>query len=557
MLRADHRRSAEIRGLRTADRDSPIGTGDSLPGIGYRTTGIARTRWRSTTDQETTNTTSITNAKQQAMIDQGVTAAFTARDALRSINGDDSHNSGTGVRRTERATCECTYTDFLNNCAVENQVKFATCTLHSVALTWWNTHVKTVGHYAAYGMPWKILMKMMTDKYCPQNEIKKLEIEIWDLKVRSTDLESYTQRFQELALLCRRMFLEEYDKIEKYIRGYNRKWLNDSKCVRSPLAYKKGNHRLQKLVSQLEIHGVSLSQEDIKLKFLRSLPSEWKTHTLIWRNKANLEEHSLDDLFNSLRIYEAEVKHSSSPGNPTQNIAFVQSTSPQLDNEDLKQIDVDDLEEIDLRWQMAMLTMRARRFLQKTGRNLGLESVEARLVPYRQNESILQENINMLKNEIPHKLKVKQSILLVVLDLNPRLQKLVSQLEIHGISLSQEDIKLKFLRSLPSEWKTHTLIWRNKANLEEHSLDDLFNSLRICEAEVKHSSSPGNQTQNIAFVSSSNTDSTTDSVSAATSVSALDNEDLKQIDVDDLEEMDLRWQMAMLTMRARIFLQKT
>nr|GEZ51825.1 hypothetical protein [Tanacetum cinerariifolium] len=48
-----------------------------------------------------------------------------------------------------------------------------------------------------------------------------------------------------------------------------------------------------------------------------------------------------------------------------------QSTSPKIDNEDLKQIDVDDLEEIDLRWQMAMLTMRARRFLQKIGRNLG------------------------------------------------------------------------------------------------------------------------------------------------------------------------------------------
>nr|GEV30946.1 ribonuclease H-like domain-containing protein [Tanacetum cinerariifolium] len=122
--------------------------------------------------------------------------------------------------------------------------------------------------------------------------------------------------------------------------------------------------------------------------------------------------------------------------------------------------------------------------------------------------------------------------------IHDRLQKLVSQL---------------------SEWKTHTLIWRNKANLEEHSLDDLFNSLRIYETEVKHSSSPGNPTQNIAFVSSSNTDSTIDSVSAATSVFAfvlnclpqLDNEDLKQIDVDDLKEIDLRWQMAMLTMRAR------
>nr|GFC14689.1 hypothetical protein [Tanacetum cinerariifolium] len=107
----------------------------------------------------------------------------------------------------------------ISNCASENQVKFATCTLHSVALTWWNTHVQTVSHEAAYGMSWKTLMKMMTDKYCPRNEIRKLEMELWELKVKGTDLASYTQRFQELALLYRRMFSEEPDKIEKYVRG--------------------------------------------------------------------------------------------------------------------------------------------------------------------------------------------------------------------------------------------------------------------------------------------------------------------------------------------------
>nr|GFB21580.1 hypothetical protein [Tanacetum cinerariifolium] len=107
----------------------------------------------------------------------------------------------------------------ISNCAVENQVKFATCTLHSVALTWWNNHVKIVGHEVAYGMPWKTLMKMMTKKYCPRNEIRKLEMKLWDLKVKGTDLASYTQCYQELALLCGRMFSEESDKIEKYIGG--------------------------------------------------------------------------------------------------------------------------------------------------------------------------------------------------------------------------------------------------------------------------------------------------------------------------------------------------
>nr|GFB18311.1 hypothetical protein [Tanacetum cinerariifolium] len=194
------------------------------------------------------NATTVTNAQLQTMIDQGVTAALAARAALRSTNGDDSHNSGTGVRRMERAARECTYIDFLkcqplpfkgtngvaslsqwcvrmesvfhiSNCTAENQVKFATCTLHSIALTWWNTHVQTVGHEATYGMSWKMLMKMMTKKYCPQNEIRKLEMELWELKVKGTDLASYTQRFQELALLCGRMFSEESDKVEKYVGG--------------------------------------------------------------------------------------------------------------------------------------------------------------------------------------------------------------------------------------------------------------------------------------------------------------------------------------------------
>nr|GFB88502.1 hypothetical protein [Tanacetum cinerariifolium] len=68
---------------------------------------------RSTVDQETVNATTVTNAQLQTMIDQGVTAALVARDALRSTNGDDSHIYRTGVRRTERAAREYTYTDFL------------------------------------------------------------------------------------------------------------------------------------------------------------------------------------------------------------------------------------------------------------------------------------------------------------------------------------------------------------------------------------------------------------------------------------------------------------
>nr|GEW76514.1 hypothetical protein [Tanacetum cinerariifolium] len=127
--------------------------------------------------------------------------------------------------------------------------------------------------------------------------------------------------------------------------------------------------RLQKLFSQLKIHGVSLSQKDVNLKFFQSLPSEWKTHTLIWRNKADMEEQSLNDFFNSLKIYEA--KSLSAAASVSAICAKMHVSSlPNVDSFS-NAIDVDDLEEMDLRWQMAMLTMRAKRFLQKAGRNLG------------------------------------------------------------------------------------------------------------------------------------------------------------------------------------------
>ncbi|GJW43811.1 ribonuclease H-like domain-containing protein [Tanacetum coccineum] len=121
--------------------------------------------------------------------------------------------------------------------------------------------------------------------------------------------------------------------------------------------------RFQKLISHLEIH-------------------------------ADLDGLSMDDLYNNLKVYEAEIKSQSSSSSNSQNVAFVSSDDtsstneavntahdvpaacPQLENEDLEQIDNDDLEEMDLKWQVAMLTMRVKRFLKKTGRNLNFNGKE-------------------------------------------------------------------------------------------------------------------------------------------------------------------------------------
>nr|GFB73069.1 hypothetical protein [Tanacetum cinerariifolium] len=107
----------------------------------------------------------------------------------------------------------------MSGCAIENQVKFLTCTMLDAALTWWNGNLRTLGHDAAYAMTWETLKKKMTDKYCPRGEIKKLEIELWNLKVKGNDVASYTQRFQELALMCTKFVFDEKEKVNKYIGG--------------------------------------------------------------------------------------------------------------------------------------------------------------------------------------------------------------------------------------------------------------------------------------------------------------------------------------------------
>ncbi|GKE13198.1 hypothetical protein Tco_1416749, partial [Tanacetum coccineum] len=144
---------------------------------------------RSTTATTTTPTTSVTDEQLKRLIDQGVTDALAARDADRSPNGEDSHDSGTGVRRQAPLARECTYPDFM-----KCKPLYFKGTKEVVKLTQWFERMETtVGHDVAYAMTWTNLKKKMTNKYCPKGE--------------------------ELALMCARMFPEESKKIEKYVGG--------------------------------------------------------------------------------------------------------------------------------------------------------------------------------------------------------------------------------------------------------------------------------------------------------------------------------------------------
>ncbi|GJU88497.1 putative ribonuclease H-like domain-containing protein [Tanacetum coccineum] len=157
-----------------------------------------------------------------------------------------------------------------------------------------------------------------------------------------------------------------------------------------------------------------------------------------------------------------------------------------------------------------------------------------------------------------------------------RFQKLISQLEVYAAPVSKEDINQKFLRSLPPSWSQIAFIMRNKPNIDQTDIDDLYNNLRVYEDKMKRSLSSTSNSQNLAFLSSENTSSTnevcpasgnfrvntTRGTSSSSQVSStpgadevvcsffaqqttsppLDNEDLQQIDQDDLEELDIRCQ---------------
>ncbi|GJT90819.1 putative ribonuclease H-like domain-containing protein [Tanacetum coccineum] len=172
-----------------------------------------------------------------------------------------------------------------------------------------------------------------------------------------------------------------------------------------------------------------------------------------------------------------------------------------------------------------------------------------------------------------------------------RLQKLVSRLAILGVVTPPEDLNVKFLRSLPSEWDTHVVVWMNKPDFDTMGLDDLYNNFKIVEQKVKKSAGASNDDKNLAFVTTSGASSTNNintvnpEVSTATTKvntasteictasfsdatvyaflstqpkgSQLVHEDLEQLHDDDLEEMDLKWNMALLSMRARKFYQRT
>ncbi|GJZ00376.1 hypothetical protein Tco_0517805 [Tanacetum coccineum] len=381
-------------------------------------------------------------------------------------------------------------------------------------------------------------------------------------------------------------------------------------------------NRLQKIVSRLAILGVVITQEDLNSKILTSLPPEWNTHVVVWMNKAEIETMSIDDLYNNFKIVEQSVKKSVGASSGSQNLAFMTTPSTSSTNDvntakpayevstvslnvntaspqqDLEQIHEDDLEAMDLKWMLSLLSMRATRYYQRTGKKIFINandtagydkskqgnnkdtSSKAMLaidgVGFDRSdmaEEQVQTNMALMafqtlssciiqwvpiackdneKNPSWHgstssrqetqrllqlwKCFGRLYFVVIVLDRNIciKAQSLLTlsstgqkdwlcRLAILGVVIAQEELNSNFLNSLPPEWNTQLVLLALMLMLASPSVSTARFSDNVVYAFMVKNPNSSNLLQ----------------------------QDLEQIHEDDLEVMDLKWQLSLLSMRAK------
>nr|GEW30087.1 hypothetical protein [Tanacetum cinerariifolium] len=343
----------------------------------------------------TLTTTSVTDAQLEALIEQGVAKALAARDTNKNMNMETVFR--------------------ISNCSVENQIKFSTCTLLGSALMWWNSHVITVGPDVAYAMTWVDLKKKMTDKYCPRGEMKKLESELWNLRVKSNDVEtrkgpaseSSTKKKGRTVAITTKDMLKRRNDVKaritlllalpdehqlRFSKYETAKQLREAilktfggneatkKTKKNQLKLQYGNfkaegsetleqtfNKLQAIVSHLKFIDVEIEQDDLNQKFLTSLAPKW----LIGKG----EVHTASFPTASTQVSTASIDVTSASLSHDTICAYIatQSNGSQIKYKDITQIDKDDIEEMDIKWNMALFSMRADRFWKKTGKKITIQ----------------------------------------------------------------------------------------------------------------------------------------------------------------------------------------
>ncbi|GJZ87174.1 reverse transcriptase domain-containing protein [Tanacetum coccineum] len=239
----------------------------------------------------TSETPAITLAAIQQLINDGISSALKAQAA--SMASDSNPNRNTGPTGTpvakmgnykEFVSCQPFYfngtegavglirwferTESVfsrSHCAEENKVTYATGTLTDDALSWWNSYAQPIGIDQANQITWTELKRLLTDKYCPRTEVKKMEDEFYNLVVKGNDLKTYIRRFQELAVLCPNMVPNAEKLVEVFINGLPRS-IEGNVTASKPQTLEEAINIAQRLMDQIIKHDSVQEANDRKRK---------------------------------------------------------------------------------------------------------------------------------------------------------------------------------------------------------------------------------------------------------------------------------------------------
>ncbi|GJZ93299.1 reverse transcriptase domain-containing protein [Tanacetum coccineum] len=173
-----------------------------------------------------------------------LTADFTAAlEAQTAAMASASNLTGTPAVKTGN------YKEFIR-CAEGNKVTFANGTLTNDALSWWNAYAQPMGIEQANRTTWTELKRLLTNKYCPRTEIRKMEEELYNLSVKGNDLKPYVRRFQELTTLCPNMVPNNEKLLEAFIGGLPRS-IEGNVTASKPQTLEEAINISQRLMDQI------------------------------------------------------------------------------------------------------------------------------------------------------------------------------------------------------------------------------------------------------------------------------------------------------------------
>ncbi|GKC80399.1 reverse transcriptase domain-containing protein [Tanacetum coccineum] len=240
----------------------------------------------------TSETPAITLAAIRQLINDGISSALKAQAASMASASNPNRNTGptgTPVAKTgnykEFVSCQPFYfngtegavglihwferTESVfsrSHCAEENKVTYATGTLTDDALSWWNSYAQPIGIDQANQITWTELKRLLTDKYCPRTEIKKMEDEFYGLTVNGSDLKTYIRRFQELAFLCPNMVPNSEKLMEAFIGGLPQS-IEGNVTASKPQTLEDATNIAHKLMDQIIKRNSVQETNDHKRKF--------------------------------------------------------------------------------------------------------------------------------------------------------------------------------------------------------------------------------------------------------------------------------------------------